>query len=72
MVLFDFLKCIFYSLFYLCEGWLLGCKTKVVCIDETLRSRVGMLVVCVYVKQYLFLFPPSVTFVVQLDIESPT
>ena len=75
-----------YSLFYLCEGWILGCDTKIVCIYKTPRSRVDRLVVCIYVKQYwwycvehfpvfflgqaILLFPPSATFVVQLDIES--
>ena len=71
VVLCDFVQCIFYSLFYLCAGYILGCDTKIVCIDITPRSRVDMLVVCIY-GQAVLLFPPSATFVVQLNMESAT
>ena len=50
VVLCDFLQCIFYSFFFHCEGWILGCDTKIVCIDETPRSSVDRLVVCIYVN----------------------
>ena len=48
----QFIPCFFYGMFYLSEGWILGCDTYIICINKVPGSIVKWLVVCVYVKQY--------------------
>ena len=51
VVLCQFAQCLLNSIFDFREGGVLGCDTQIVCVDETHRSIMDGLIVCVDVEK---------------------